>query len=65
MESVKRAKNRFLQYPKYFKECGVVAADYARCVALKENVLKDDCVVEFRKFKKCMVEAAKKSNSRL
>lgn len=65
MESVKKAHNRFRNYPRLLTSCTREAKLYARCVALKDNVLKGDCEKEFRLFKKCLVEASKKSGFRL
>lgn len=65
MESVKKAQNRLRMYPKLIYQCGPIATEYARCVALKENVLKGDCSQEFEAFKKCVQEAAKRMNTRL
>lgn len=65
METAKKAQNRLRLYPRLLGECSSSAADYARCVALKENVMKDDCAVEFEKFKKCFTEAAKKIKVRV
>ena len=64
MESIKKARSRFGNYPKYLKECGMPATEYARCVALKENVMKDDCSKEFNIFKNCILNAAKKHKSK-
>jgi len=65
MESVKRARNRLKAYPKLAAQCTGVATEYARCVALKENVMKGDCNAEFEAFKKCLMDSAKRMNTRL
>ena len=65
MESARRAQGRLRLYPKLVGECGPSGAEYARCVALKDNVVKDDCLAEFQKFKKCITEAAKKMKIRV
>lgn len=65
METAKKAQGRLQFYPRLLGECKSSAVEYARCVALKENVMKDDCAVEFGKFKKCIAEAAKKIRIRL
>ena len=65
MESVRKARERMKKYPLLFKECHTSATNYARCVALKENVLKDDCVKEFALFKQCLVSTAKRMGTRL
>lgn len=64
MEATKKARGRLRLYPKLLGECSSSAVGYARCVALKDNVMKDDCAVEFEKFKKCITEAAKKMKIR-
>lgn len=65
MESVKKARHRLQMYPKLVAECGSTAVEYARCVALKENVLKGDCAAEFASFKKCVMEAAGKMKTKV
>lgn len=65
MDSVKKARSRLHMYPKLVAKCGSTAVEYARCVALKENVLKGDCTAEFESFKKCIVDAAKKMKTRI
>lgn len=65
MESVKRARGRLAMYPKLLAECSTTATEYARCVALKENVMKGDCTVEFELFQKCLSVSAKKMKTRL
>lgn len=65
MDSVKKAHGRLQMYPKLVAKCGSTAMEYARCVALKENVLKGDCAAEFESFKKCIIEAAKKMKTRI
>lgn len=65
MEAVKKAQNRLRMYPKLIMHCGPEATEYARCVALRENVLKGDCSKEFETFKICVQEAAKKMKTKL
>lgn len=65
MESVRRARGRLHLYPKLLAKCGPSAAEYARCVALRENVMKGDCTAEFESFKKCISEVAKKIKTRV
>lgn len=65
MESVKRARDRLKAYPKLVANCSTTATDYARCVALKDNVMKGDCNTEFEAFKKCLMESAKRMKTRL
>jgi len=65
MESVKRARDRLKAYPKFVANCSTVATDYARCVALKENVMKGDCNAEFEVFKNCLLKSAKRMKIRL
>lgn len=65
METAKRAQSRLRLYPKLVGECSPSAVEYARCVALRENIVKDDCSAEFQKFKKCITEAAKKMKIRV
>lgn len=60
MESVRKARERMKRFPILLKECHEPATAYARCVAIKENVLKDDCAQEFQMFKNCLISAAKK-----
>lgn len=65
MESVRKARERMKKFPLLVKECHEPATNYARCVALKENVLKDDCAKEFQVFKHCLSAAAKKMGTRI
>lgn len=65
METAKKAQGRLRLYPKLLSECSSSGMEYARCVALKENVMKNDCAAEFEKFKKCITEAAKKMKMRV
>jgi len=65
MESVKRARNRLQAYPKLVAQCSSTATEYARCVALKDNVMKGDCNTEFEAFKKCLMESAKSMKTKL
>lgn len=60
MESVRKAKERMRKFPVLLKDCHEPATNYARCVALKSNVLKDDCTTEFSLFKECILRSAKK-----
>lgn len=65
MESVKKARDRLKAYPKLVAQCSSVATEYARCVALKDNVMKGDCNTEFEAFKKCLMESAKRMKTKL
>lgn len=65
MESVRKSQGRLQMYPKLVAECRSTAVEYARCVALKENVLKGDCAAEFSLFKKCIMEAARKMKTKI
>jgi len=65
MEAIKKSKERLRAYPLLLAECRQPATRYARCVALKDNVLKDDCAKEFAKFKQCLVAAAVKAGTKL
>lgn len=65
MESVRKANQRMKKFPLVFKECKESASTYARCVAVKDNVLKGDCEKEFQNFKKCLVKAAAKMGTKL
>jgi len=65
MESIKRARDRLKTYPKLVANCSSLGTDYARCVALKENVMKGDCNAEFEAFKKCLMDSAKRMKTRL
>ncbi|KAF2355952.1 hypothetical protein FHG87_013301, partial [Trinorchestia longiramus] len=60
MDSVRKARERMNKLPMLLKDCHVPAANYAKCVALKQNVLKDDCAKEFNIFKECILKSAKK-----
>lgn len=65
MESGKRARGRLAMYPKLLAKCSTTATEYARCVALKENVMKGDCAAEFELFQRCISVAARKMKTRL
>ena len=65
MESVRKASDRMKKFPLLLKECHETASSYARCVALKENVLKGDCDKEFVLFKQCLTKAAIKIGSKI
>lgn len=57
MESAKR---RLGQFPKHFLQCTAEATNYGKCVAVKDNIKKDDCIKEFLVLKECFQKAAKK-----
>ena len=65
MESVKKARQRLQLYPKLLASCGPAGKDYARCVALKDNVLKGDCEKEFIAFKICLQKEARRMSTRM
>lgn len=58
MESVRKAKQRFRQYPVVLSKCKNEAAGYAKCVLKKDNVNLNDCVNEFKQFKDCLQKSA-------
>lgn len=65
MESVKRAQNRFRQYPMILGKCKNEATLYAKCVLKKDNVIMNDCVNEFSQFKNCLQRAALELKTRI
>lgn len=65
MESVRKARERMKKFPLILKDCRESATNYARCVALKENVLKNDCSKEFQVFKQCLATSAQKMGTRM
>lgn len=65
MEAVKRAKERFRNYPLFVAQCQESAKQYATCVLSKKTIRKDDCEAEFARFKACLVKAAASKNTRL
>ncbi|KAK4873301.1 hypothetical protein RN001_015330 [Aquatica leii] len=58
MESVKKAKDRFRQYPLVLSKCKNEAGNYAKCVLKKDSVNMNDCLAEFNSFKNCLQKAA-------
>lgn len=65
MESVKKAKERFRQYPLLLAKCKAEATDYAKCVLKKDNVKLSDCGEEFARFKGCLRKSAAALKTRL
>lgn len=65
MNSVGKAKERLRKYPMLIAQCRDSAGEYAKCVALKANIGKDDCHKEFIKFKACLIDAAKSNKTKL
>lgn len=66
MESVRKAKHRLKQYPALIASCSGPAAAYAKCVTRHMGeVQKDQCLDEFKVFKTCVTEAAKKAKTKL
>ncbi|KAJ8919991.1 hypothetical protein NQ315_006521 [Exocentrus adspersus] len=59
MESVRKAKNRYKQYPVILAKCSKQATSYATCVLKRDNVNLNDCVAEFNQFKICLQKTAK------
>lgn len=58
MESVKKAKDRFKQYPLVLGKCKTEASKYAKCVLSKDSVSLNDCNEEFKMFKNCLQKTA-------
>lgn len=65
IESVRKAKQRFRQYPLLLAKCGKEATTYAQCVLKKDSVSQNDCSEEFKLFKNCLRKTAASMNSRL
>lgn len=65
MDAVKTARERFKKYPVFVAQCHQFGAKYAACVIAKSNLQRNDCEIEFRQFKDCIVKAAAKANMRL
>lgn len=65
MESVKKAKARFRQYPVVLAKCKTEGSVYAKCVLKKDSVNLNDCMEEFKKFKTCLQKNAMSMNVRL
>lgn len=65
MESVKKAKNRFRQYPLILSNCKNEATVYAKCVLKKDNVNINDCANEFKLFRSCLQKSAAQLKTRI
>lgn len=65
MESVKKAHNRFRNYPVLLGKCTEPAKVYAACVTRDLNVKQSICEKEFTEFKKCLMKAAKHMKTKL
>lgn len=65
MEAVKRARERLAKYPVLLTECHESASKYAKCVLAKSNLQKNHCEAEFSQFRICLMQAAKKNNTKL
>lgn len=65
MESVKKAKQRFRQYPIILGKCKNEASVYAKCVLKKDNVNINDCANEFKLFKDCLQKSAVSLKTRI
>lgn len=65
MESVKRAKERFRQYPVLLGKCAREASVYAQCILKKDSVSQNDCKVEFKLFKNCLQKTAATMKTRI
>lgn len=61
MKGLERTKQRIAQLPYLFGQCSTQGANYAKCVTIKENVKRNDCLKEFNAFKECLHKAAKKT----
>jgi len=63
--AVQRARARLRAYPRLLAACGGEGATYARCVALKDGEAKHlECDREFRVFRQCLQDAAKRLGTR-
>lgn len=65
MDSVKKAKSRFRQYPLVLSKCKREGSSYAKCVLKKDSVNHNDCLDEFKVFKNCLQKAAASLNTRI
>lgn len=65
MESVKRAKDRFRQYPMILGKCKTEAGNYAKCVLKKDAVTLNDCNEEFKVFRNCLQKTAASLRTRI
>ncbi|XP_037916242.1 uncharacterized protein LOC119654773 [Hermetia illucens] len=65
MESVKKAHQRFRNYPIILGKCSKAASTYAICVTRDFNVKQSTCEKEFLEFRNCLQQAAKKMNTKL
>lgn len=58
MEAVSKARARSRQYPIILTKCSKEAGVYAKCVLKRDNIIKDDCIEEFKHFKSCLQKTA-------
>lgn len=65
MESVKKARDRFKNYPIVLAKCRTEASNYAKCVLKKDSVNIDDCASEFQQFRACLQKCAIEMKTRL
>ncbi|XP_072400785.1 uncharacterized protein [Diabrotica undecimpunctata] len=65
MEAVKRAKERYRQYPLLLAKCGKEATGYATCVLKRDSIAMNDCKKEFVDFKNCLQKAATSLKTRI
>lgn len=65
IESVRKAKERFRQYPVLLAKCGKEATVYAKCVLKKDSVNLNDCDEEFKSFKNCLRKTAASMKTRV
>lgn len=65
MESVRKAKERFRQYPLLLGKCSKEASVYAQCVLKKDSVSLNDCNAEFSSFKNCLKKTAAAMKTRI
>lgn len=65
MESVTKANKRLKNYPILIGKCASTATIYAKCVTRDLNVAHKACDKEFQDFKNCLINEAKKMNTKL
>lgn len=65
MESVRKAKDRFKQYPMLLAKCKSEANNYAKCVLKRDTVNQNDCLEEFKLFKNCLQKTATNLKTRI
>lgn len=65
MESVKKAKYRFQQFPVIMAKCKTEASNYAKCVLKKDSVNLNDCSEEFNLYWSCLKKTAASMKTKL